>query len=362
MITCHNLSRRFEDVKDDYFESLKNISKNEKATNGYYVQQAEKQLTDISGRQYVLLVRSGSHAISLSLLAYGIKPGDEVIIPNYSCPATLSSVCVINAVPRFCEVNKYGSLDTELLEACVTNRTRAILATGLYGDVHNHSEVKSICDKHGLTYINDAAQSQFALYNGVNSLSLGDTVTISFAENKPIPTLGTFGAVLTDDEQVYNQVRVLRKNGKLSRHSTYECAGYSSYPEEDKAAQIVAAMKHFNKWQKRRADIVKVYDEQFNKHGVNIRPRPEYSKWNTHKYAIMVDDKFKMYKKLLADGVESEQHYVDNFAKLPWTPNTNKEFPMTDNFIKQSLSIPLNAHMTDSEVDEVVEKVCINDN
>lgn len=356
MIELENLARRFEDVKDDYFHSLQNISQSETVVNGTYVAEAERKLCEISGRRHALLVRSGSHAISMSLLSHVAK-GSTVIVPNYSCPATLSSVVMAGYVPKFVEINQYGSIDTSKIENKITEEVKAVLATGLYGDVHDHGEIKKICDQHGLVYINDAAQSQFALYRGTNSLALGDVVCMSFAENKPLPTLGTFGAVLTDSYDKFQKIRALRKNGKPTRMEEYCMAGYSSHPEEDKAAQLLASMKHFDRWQDRRREVAEMYDQAFIDKGIMTRPSPDYSQHNTHKYAIFVDDKFMMYKKLKAQGIETAQHYVDNFSKLTWTPDTDEEFPVTDKFIRQSLSLPINGHMADHEVKQVIDKV-----
>ena len=181
---------------------------------------------------------SGSHAISISLLANNIGWGNKVIIPNYSCPATLSSVHVIGCLPVFCEINKYGSLDISRLNQLADSGAKAVLATGLYGDIHDHAGVEEFCKKNNMVYINDAAQSQFALYNGTNSLSLGDLVCMSFADNKAVPIAGTYGAILTDDEILHDKIRILRKNGKPSRAEPYETAGFNSEPEEEKACLL----------------------------------------------------------------------------------------------------------------------------
>jgi UDP-2-acetamido-2-deoxy-ribo-hexuluronate aminotransferase len=179
---------------------------------------------------------------------------------------------------------------------------------------------------------------------------------MSFADNKVIPTAGTYGAMLTDSEDLYNKLRALRKNGKPTRLEPYSTAGYSSQPEEEKAVQILASWQHLYKWQTRKQEISRYYFENF-KNKITVRPRPAYSGWNAHKFAIMVDDKFSAYKKMLEAGVETEQHYADNFARLPWTPHTDSKFPMTDRFVKQSLTIPNNPFMTDAEVEIVTKKV-----
>ena len=179
---------------------------------------------------------------------------------------------------------------------------------------------------------------------------------MSFADNKTIPIAGTYGAMLTNDVDVYNRLRALRSNGKPSRSEEYSTSGYSSKPEEEKAVQMLASWEHLDQWQKRRQEIAEHYDSQF-KGKIETRPRPAYSEWNAHKYAILVENKFEAYKTMLAEGVETDQHYTENFANLSWTPKTDKQFPMTDKFIKQSLTIPNNPFMTDAEVEIVTKKV-----
>ncbi len=356
MIKEHNFIRRWPLVKEYILDGLEQIHRSENIFNDKFTQQLETHLKKVSGRRYALTCMSGSHAISISLLANNIGWGDKVIIPNYSCPATLSSVHVIGCVPVFCEVNKYGSMDVDRLKLLADSGAKAVLATGLYGDVHDHAGVEEFCRLNKMVYINDAAQSQFALYNEHNSLSLGDLVCMSFADNKAVPIAGTYGAILTDDELLHDKIRILRKNGKPSRREAYETAGFNSEPEEEKAVQVLASFEHFEAWQQKKCSIADYYDQRF-KGKVQTRPRPTYSKWNAHKYAIMVPDKFKAYKDMLHLGVETSQHYVDNFANLPWTPQVEGDFSITDTFIQQSLTIPNNAFMTDDEVEKVAEIV-----
>ena len=356
MIRTQNFERRWQDVKEDIMQGYEKLHRNEKVINGTFVESVESKLKELSHRKFALLLHSGSHAISMAIKAHGIESTDEVIIPNYSCQATLSSVAITGCKPIMCEINEHGMIDTNLLQECLTPNTKAVLATGLYGDVHEHKTIEDFCNKNNIFYLNDAAQSQFALYKGRNSLELGDTVCMSFADNKVIPIAGTYGALLTDDKNIYDSVRCLRKNGKPSRLEKFVSAGYSSHPEEDKAVQILASMKHFRKWMKRRQDIGKIYDDAF-KGKIETRPSPTYSTWNGHKYAIMVDDKFESYQKLLELGIETEQHYPDNFSKLGWIKPNLSNSPMTDKFVKQSLTIPNNPHMTDDEIQQVIDAV-----
>jgi len=351
MIKSFNLDRRFEELKQDYFDSLAIISNNEKTNNGYFTSEVEKYLLKLSGKKHTLLVRSGSQALYLSLLVNNIGVGDEVIITGYSCMASLTYVLNLGATPVFCDVNKYGLMEID--ESLITEKTKAIVGTGLYGDSYDFNQVDILCEKYNLVHINDASQSYLGKYHEEECSSLGDIVCLSFAENKPIPSLGTHGALLLDDTQKYLDLLHLRKHGKPYRASKWVSSGINAVPEEDKAAQILAATKHIDNWQKRRIVIANFYDDQFTKAGIRIRHSPKYSKWNAHKYVIFVPDKFEYYTKFKEEGIETECHYPDVFTDLPFIKSTRK-LQNCNFYAKHALSIPINPHLYDEEVEQVV--------
>lgn len=347
MIEYTNLARYFEDIKLEYTQSLEQIAKSEIVFNGPYTKGVESALQKRSGRKHALLCTSGSHALSLIFLHLGLQPGDEVITSNYGPPAIVGPITVIGAVPKFCDVNQYGSMDCSNLRKLLSPKTKAVVAVGLYGDVHDHDAVKSFCDEHNLVYINDANQSCFAKYKGKESLTLGDFTTMGFAENKPLPTMATFGAVLFDKSEIYDSMSRLRKHGKPERFKPIVGTGYNSWPDEQRSAQISLALDRFDDWQRKRYSIGDFYNDKFK--DIETRPSPVYSKWNTHKYAIMFKDKMKAHDKLLELGVRTIPHYTDSFG--------GDGYPGTEKFVKQSLSIPLNPYMTDNEVEYVAKAV-----
>lgn len=349
MIKKFNLARRFDETRELYFEYMQDINDRETVNNGYYTNCVEKYLQNLSGRKHALLTNCGSNSLLLSMMVYNIGPGDEVIITNFSCPASLTFVKTVGATPVYCDVDETGVMDPANLDGLITDRTRAIVATGLYGDMHDHNAISSFAKLHGIHYINDAAQSILASKDGNTSLSCGDLVTLSFAENKIIPAIGTHGALLTDSTELYYNLMHLRKHGKPYRKAPFTARGLNGVPEEDNAAQIYCSTHFIEKWQKRRHEIAEYYDKEFTRRGVTMRPHdPE---WNTHKYVIMTVDPFRMQQEILAEGdVETEVQYPDAFSDLP---NSNI-------FASQCLTIPLNAHLTDAEVEiitDTVEKV-----
>ena len=145
MIKAHNTIRKWQEVKDFVHDGFNKIHESEKIFNSQFTLQLEEKLKEASGRKYALTCASGSHAITISLLANNIGWGNKVIVPNYSCPATLSSIGVIGCVPVFCEVNEYGSIDADKLQLLAYTGAKAVLATGLYGDVHDHDPIAKFC-------------------------------------------------------------------------------------------------------------------------------------------------------------------------------------------------------------------------
>ena len=348
MIRSENLNRRYAQVKDKYHSLIEDVMERGKVFNGHYTSVAEHRLQLLTGRKHAVLTSSCSVSLLISMYAAGIGAGDEVIITAYSCPASETFVHLVGAAAVFVDVDETGNMISDDIEPAITERTRAIVATGLYGDMHDHATINALCKKYNLLYVNDAAQSMFSHQHGVTSLSTGDVVCMSFAENKPLPSLATGGAVLTDNTEFYYKFLHLRNHGKPGRRLPYTHFGVRGVPDEDLAVQLLCTMDCFDEWQKRRFEIAAYYDKEFASRNVPLRPHT--TEWNAHKYAIMFEDKFEAQAQLAKLGIESEPHYPNI---LPQSGN----YPGAERFVKQSLSIPVNAHMTDAEVEQVVNTV-----
>tara|TARA_B100000902_G_scaffold399050_1_gene468144 strand:+ start:4383 stop:5483 length:1101 start_codon:yes stop_codon:yes gene_type:complete len=348
MIRCENLNRRYAQVKDKYHTLIEDVMERGKVFNGHYTSVAEHRLQLLTGRKHAVLTSSCSVSLLISMYAAGIGAGDEVIITAYSCPASETFVHLVGATAVFIDVDLTGNMISDDIEPAITDRTRAIVATGLYGDMHDHASIQALCSKYNLLYVNDAAQSMFSHQHGVTSLSTGDVVCMSFAENKPLPSLATGGAVLTDNTEFYYKFLHLRNHGKPGRRLPYTHFGVRGVPDEDLAVQLLCTMDCFDEWQKRRFEIAAYYDKEFADRFVPLRRHTK--EWNAHKYAIMFEDKFEAQAQLAKLGIESEPHYPNILPQ-------SGSYPGAQRFVKQSLSIPINAHMTDAEAEQVVDTV-----
>ena len=161
------MSRLYKDVSEKVETRWKQLySQDVPHFEGEYCKQAEKLLNNIVQRKYSFITTSGTASIHVMLLAQGIEPGDEVVCVNHSAPATAMAIASLGAKPVFVDLNEYGSMDCDQISSVVTNKTKAILATGLYGDSYDHDKIKNI----GVPILNDSEAIIFPFDNRLISV------------------------------------------------------------------------------------------------------------------------------------------------------------------------------------------------
>ena len=329
---------------------------------GKFSKTCERLLCELTGRKHALLTTSGTDSILVACIALGLRPRDEVIAINMSAAGTIQPVKVMGATPVYCDINIMGQQDFSNINELINEKTKFIIATGLYGDVYDHDSIKDL----GLPVLNDGAQSFTAKHRGKESAKLGDIACLSFGQNKTAPMFGTYGAVLTDDDSLYEEMRYIRRCGENFDRSGPEIGvagvsriGINAQPHEDKAVQVLCALEKMPEWQDKRKKIHRYYYEQLEPTGVKFRPRPDFSETNYHKFAIFVKDSLDFSDRLKADKIESQAHYTQSFAKIPALASNQdrNNFPGTHYYNCHSISIPATPWMTDTEVEHVVSSV-----
>ena len=355
MIKFIPISRFFSEIKDEYFTCLEQVYADDNQFEGEFCKKSEKLLLEKTGRKHALLTTSGTASITAMLLAQNIGPGDEVICINYSCPASVQPVVLLGAKPIFVDIDQYGQMRLENLDRIISSNTKAILVTGLYGDSFDYDAVKNT----GLPVLNDSAQSFFSKYKGQENTSLGEMSILSFSTNKNVPIFGTYGAVLTDNDKLAEDLYIIRRNGYLNRDvGNPSHIGLNAQPHADKSAQVYCSLKRSDKFQQRRAEIASYYDDQLTSLDIQTRPSPPYSQKNHHKYTIFVDNKVEFKDRMLEHGIECQTHYTYNFSQAQVFNSQQKTaFPGTQFFINHALSIPCSPWHTDSEAEQVIEAI-----
>ena len=350
MIKYIDSTRMYEEVRQKLQPRSEEVYQSGMHFPDKYCGLAEDLLKEMSGRKYAWLVTSGTAGILAMFLANKIKPGSTIACTNYSCPATVMPINLIGAKPVFFDVNEYGQqTHDDRLNDC-----DYIMATGLYGDTYDHDEFV----KYGKPIMNDSAQSFGAKYKGIESLALGEMSIISFSTNKNCPIYGTYGAVLTDDDELAERLRLIRRNGYENRDVALDIPiiGMNLQPHEDKAAQVLTSLEFLPDWQRRRAEINDYLEDQCKKIGLSTRPTPDYSTRNYHKFMIFVKNNRQFVDNMAGKGVNCQLHYTYNFAKTTvFESKMNTEYPGTEWWRQHAVTIPSNPWLTTKELETIIQ-------
>lgn len=345
------VSRIYNDLKTKLEPRMNFVYNQDNHFEGEFTKQCEDFLKSYTGRKYAFVTTSGTASITIMLMAAGAKPGSKVASTNYSCPATVMPIKMLSAIPVYNDINLYGQQDFTNL-----SDVDFILATGLYGDCYDHDQIKNI----DVPILNDSAQSFGAKYNDKESTSLGDMSIISFSTNKNCPIFGTYGAVLTDNQEYAEKIFLMRRNGYRSRDvgTGIEHIGMNAQPHEDKSVQLLCSLEKLPQWQNTRQNIANDLDVALKKLDVCLRKSPSYSTKNNHKYCIFVEDKWQFRDKMSKFGVECHLHYTYNFSKTPVLKGeTLSEYPWTEFYRKHAISIPSNPWLTVKEINYIINSI-----
>ena len=351
MIKITSLSRQYGEIKHVLSSRLDKVYQQDQHMEGKWMTACEERLKAMTGRKHAHMVTSGTAALIIMHMSLGIGPGDTVLATNYSIPSSIMPARVLGAKLRFIDINKYGQQDFTNID---TTGAKAILTTGLYGDTHDQDLLNGI----NIPVINDSCQAFLAKYKGTEATKIGDVSSISFAQNKTAPVFGTYGAILTDRDDVSESVLRMRRCGNLGRDAEITHIGINAQPHADKCVQVLTALDFVEQWQTRRQEIADQYTEMLKDTGISVRQSPDYSTTNNHKYVIFVDDNRSFSKRLAEKGIESHLHYTYSFAKNSVIqPTSDNNYPMTDFYCRHAITIPSNPWLTRDERTSVIEAV-----
>src|SRR5581483_7666114 len=246
----------------------------------------ETEFAAACGVSYGIGTGNGLVELFLILRAYGIGPGDEVIVPAHTFIATWLAVSNTGALPVGVEPEKSGfQMDPARAEAAITSRTRAILTVHLYGEPSNMDALREIASRHNLRIIEDAAQAHGAKWRDRPVGSLGDAAAFSFYPTKNVGAFGDGGAVVTNDRQLAESIRKLRNYGSTSKYN-HEIVGYNSRLDELQAAFLRVRLRCLENWNERRARLARIYLSALSHTRCVLPTVPNWSTASWHLFVI----------------------------------------------------------------------------
>jgi len=335
------------------------------AASGWYIGGSEVDAFESRFAQYCdadhcVGVANGLDALCLALRAIGVGAGDEVIVASNSYIATLLAVTMAGATPVLVEPNPSTfNLDPQRLGTAVTERTKAILPTHLYGQPADLDAILAFARQHGLRVVEDAAQAHGARYKGKRIGAHSDAVCWSFYPTKNLGALGDAGAVTTNDPEIARRIRMFGNYGWSIRYVS-EVKGVNSRLDPIQAAVLAVKLKYLDEWNCRRTEIAQFYGRELRNLRITLPDVPEWAEPVWHLYVIQSQSRDRLRSELAELGIETLVHYPvaphlqQAYADLGHSPGA---FPIAERLADTVLSLPIGPHLSSEAVEKVASTV-----
>lgn len=356
-INFSRLDRGYLKYKDEYDQAVIKTLESGWYILGRQVEKFENNFKNFVGSNYSVGLNSGLDALTLSFRALDIGKGDEVIVPANTYIASVIGVTENRATPIFVEPNEYYNLDTSKIEERITERTKAILAVHLYGQAASMEKIKAIAVKHNLYLVEDCAQSHGAKFKNKTTGTWGDIGCFSFYPTKNIGAFGDAGAIVTDNQEIYEKIKMLRNYGSKIKYQN-EIMGVNSRLDEIQAALLSVKLSHFYELRRERAKIASRYLDKINNSLIQLPLIKENAEHVWHLFVVKTDNREKFQRYLLKNGITTQSHY----PIPPYLSEAYKhlghslgEYPITEKYAETVVSLPLYEGMIDEEINYVIE-------
>ncbi len=319
----------------------------------------EQEIANYLGVKHAIGVASGTDALHLALRAAGLGPGDEVITSPFTFIATAEAIAYVGATPVFVDIDpKTFNIDVAQVAAAVTPATKAILPVHLFGQPADLVPLKQLCDDLDLLLIEDCAQSCGALYGDKMTGTWGDLGCYSFFPSKNLGCFGDGGLVVTDRDDLAEEVKVLRNHGSRERYH-HAIIGYNSRLDDLQAAILRVKLKHLDRFNMQRRENAHRYSEGLTKLGL-VAPFEDGKGVHVyHQYTLLTDQREAIQKELAAAGVASAVYYPiplhqqEVFASVC----SDVSLPVSESVAEKVLSLPIYPELTADQVDLALEAI-----
>lgn len=363
-----DLHGQYMQIKTEIDQSIQQVIDNTAFIKGPDVKAFENELASFLGVRHVISCANGTDALQVCLMALGLKPGDEVITPNFTFISTVEVASLLGCKPVLAEVEPGTfNMDVHKLSALITPRTRAIIPVHLFGQCANMEEIMRIANEHQIPVIEDVAQALSAHYifkDGSKSRagSIGRVACTSFFPSKNLGCYGDGGAIMTNDTELADTIAAITHHG-MRRRYYYDMTGVNSRLDTIQAAILRVKLKHLDAYSSARNKAADWYDQHFKGiKGISIPERSAFSTHVFHQYTLKLDgiDRGRLMEYLQEKGIPSMIYYPvpchlqRAFQSLGYQKG---DFPVSEQLSESVLSLPMHTELDHEQLVYITESI-----
>jgi len=303
-----DLKTQYQTLRESINGRIQTVLDHGQYIMGPEVKELEDKLSAYTGAKHCITVASGTEALLISLMAIGIKPGDEVITTPFSFIATAEMIVLLGAKPVFVDIEPDTcNINASLIEAKITDKTKAIIPVSLYGQPADMDEINIIADKHSLIVIEDAAQSFGAIYKSKKSCNLSKIGCTSFFPSKPLGCYGDGGAIFTSDDELAQAMREIRVHGQSKRY-VHTRVGLGGRMDTLQCAIVLAKLDRFDWEVEQRINIGAQYNKLLNGKLKTVTQRADRTSVFAQ-FTVFVEDREGLQARLKEKSIPTAVHY-----------------------------------------------------
>ncbi len=355
-----DLKAQYATIKDEVLAAVSEVLESQRCVGGPKVAELEKKIAAISDCRFAVGVSSGTDAILNSLMSLDIGTGDEVITTPFTFFATVGCITRTGAKPVFVDIDaKTFNINPELIESAVTDKTKAIMPVHLFGQMADMDPIMETANKHGLSVIEDAAQSITSTYKGRKAGSIGRAGCFSFFPSKNLGGIGDGGMIVTNDEQFYERLLIMRNHGSKPKYY-HKYIGGNFRLDPIQAAALLVKLPHLDDWSEARRRNAAYYGKKFSGTVVQAPYISPDCVSIFNQYVIRVPRRDEVMAHLRDNNIGCEVYYPvpahlqECFSYLGYKEG---DLPESEKAAKEVLAIPVYPELTDEMEDHVADTI-----
>jgi len=356
-----DLRAQYETINEEIDRAIANVIADTSFIGGKYVREFEDNYAKVYDAKHCIGVANGTDAIYIALKMLGIGSGDEVITVANSWISTSETIVQTGATPVFVDIEpNYFTIDVNLIEEKITEKTKAIIPVHLYGHPVDMDPIMALAKKYRLKVIEDCAQAHFAEYKGKKEGLIGDIGTFSFYPGKNLGAYGDAGCLITNDDELADQCRMFSNHGARVKHN-HLIDGINSRLDAIQAAILNAKLPFILNWTEARRNVAELYRSVLSDiKDVEMPFEAGYAKHVYHLFVIRVRERGALQAFLKENGIGTSIHYPTPLPLLPVYSSLNyqqKDIPIADSYSSQILSLPIYPELNKTNIELVSEKI-----